>query len=57
MTLNYVVIGGFPVSAWLWHVAVHHAVKLQDGAFREGHFLTALVNQVKDIAIAGDLLF
>ena len=57
LTLDDVVVGGFPLSAGLGHVAVHQPVQLPDGAFRERHLLAAFMDQVQGVAVAGDLLF
>lgn len=57
MAFDDVVVGGFPASARLWHIAVQQGVQLQHYAFAEGHVRGRLVDQRQGITVAGDLLF
>ena len=57
VTLDDVIVAGLPVPAWLRHVAVQHAVQLQDRALGKRHLLAALMDQTEGIAIACHLLF
>ncbi|MCY1408715.1 hypothetical protein D9M71_240430 [compost metagenome] len=57
MAFDDVVVGGFPASAGLRHVAIQHGVQLQHHAFVEGHVRGRFVEQRQGVAVAGDLLF